>query len=84
MSITVIFDPNQTTRIPRDLRAKPKSRENLLVGRIMMFAIIDRKIGLFAGISEKRLAERFTLAYSNGGGCAIKDDDAAAPTRRSG
>jgi hypothetical protein len=36
-------------------------RANLLVSRIMMFAIIDRKHGLVAGVYEKRLAGRFAL-----------------------
>ena len=36
-------------------------RANLLVSRMMMFAIIDRINGLFAGVYEKRLTGRFAL-----------------------
>ena len=49
-------------------RTKPKfggeaeiGRANLLVSRIILFAIIDLKIILFAGVYEKRLAARFAL-----------------------
>ncbi len=31
------------------------------MSRIMMFAIIDRNIGLFAGVYKKRLTGRFAL-----------------------
>jgi hypothetical protein len=57
------------------LRAEPKlggrsqnweggaiiGRANLLVSRIMMFAIIDRKNDIFAEVFDKRLVGRFAL-----------------------
>jgi hypothetical protein len=52
----------------RNSEAKPKfggeaeiGRANLLVSIIILFAIIDLKIILFAGVYEKRLAARFAL-----------------------
>ena len=36
-------------------------RANLLVSRIMMFAIIDQKNGLVTGVYKKRLTGRFAL-----------------------
>jgi hypothetical protein len=36
-------------------------RANLLVSRIMMFAIIDQKNRLFAAVYKKRLTGRFAL-----------------------
>jgi hypothetical protein len=47
------------------LIAIPFGRANLLVSRVMMFAIIDRKNGLFAGVQEKRLTGRFALLDVN-------------------
>jgi hypothetical protein len=46
----------------RNWEGEPEiGRANLLVSRIMMFAIIDRKNGLLAGVFEKRLTGRFAL-----------------------
>ena len=47
------------------LIANPFGRANLLVSRVMMFAIIDRKNVLFAGVQEKRLTGRFALTNIN-------------------
>jgi hypothetical protein len=42
--------------------AEPEiGRANLLVSRIMIFAISDRKIGLIEVVHEKRLAGSFAL-----------------------
>ncbi len=47
------------------LRTIPFGRANLLVSRVMMFAIIGRKNVLFAGVHEKRLTGRFALPNIN-------------------
>jgi hypothetical protein len=36
-------------------------RTKIMLSRIKMFAIIDKKIGLFACVYEKRLTGRFAL-----------------------